>query len=281
MAARILCFVLLAMISAVPASAIDSPENLTLNFGLYQSDKATEMYRKFTPVLEALQNSLNKSLGYPVKIEMRIYKTYKEAQDALVKGDIDFARFGPVTYILCRDRNPGITLLAMENKKGGRSFKGVIAVQTGCKAQNLADLKGHTFAFGDSSSTIGRYLAQAELLAAGVSGNDLEYQFLERHDRVAKAVAHGDFYAGALKESSYKKANKNGEMRVLISFDNVTKPWPVRAGLDQEVVEALKNALLEMTDQRALKSLKVDGFFPGEDHYYDVIRQSIQRVREF
>jgi len=278
---RVFCAVLLLLGHFTVVSAEEPKQDLVLKFGLYQSDKATEMYRKFNPVIEAMQVSVAESLGRPVKIDIRIFKTYQEAQDALVSGEIDFARFGPVSYILAKNRNSHVGLLAMENKKGGRSFRGVIAVRADSHAQSLADLKGQSFAFGDSNSTIGRYLAQAELLDAGISGDDLKYEYLGRHDMVAKAVALGDFQAGALKESTFKKTNKNGQLRVLIYFENVTKPWPVRAGLSEDIRAALEKALIGMKNPEALKKLKVDGFFPGEDHYYDAIRSSIEKVKGF
>src|SRR5690349_5781351 len=56
---------------------------LHLSFGLYQSDKATEMYRKFTPVIEAIQSDVEKRLGRPTDIEMQIYKTYEDGIEAL------------------------------------------------------------------------------------------------------------------------------------------------------------------------------------------------------
>ena len=83
----------------------------------------------FNPIIEALKTSLTREMGQTVQIDLLIYKTYAEAQDALVSGQVDIVRFGPVSYILAKDLDPDIQLLAMENKKGGRSFNGVIAVR--------------------------------------------------------------------------------------------------------------------------------------------------------
>jgi len=205
----ILSLVLGFLLMSCPVQAAE--DELSLVFGLYQSDKASEMYCKFNPVIILMQDRLSAELKRPVVIEIKIFKTYQEAQDALVFGDVDFARFGPVSYTLAKSRNPGIQLLAMENKKGSRSFKGVIVVRSDSSINSLQDLKGQSFAFGDSNSTIGRYLAQAELLEAGINGIDLESEYLGRHDKVAKAVIIGDYRAGALKESSFKKAQNKGQ----------------------------------------------------------------------
>ena len=85
----------------------------------------------------------------------------------------------------------------MEDKKGERRFSGVIVVGADSSIKRLADLAGKRFAFGDENSTIGRYLAQAELVKAGIRARDLaHYEYLGRHDLVAKAVSLGDFRAG-------------------------------------------------------------------------------------
>mgnify|MGYP007026233050 FL=1 len=43
-------------------------EPLRLTFGLYQTDKATEMYRKFMPMLEAVQVDAGQIMGRDVEI---------------------------------------------------------------------------------------------------------------------------------------------------------------------------------------------------------------------
>ncbi len=253
-----------------------------LSFGVYQSDKASEMYRKFNPVIQALQHNLELALNRPVVIELKILKTYEAGQDALVAGEVDFARFGPVSYILAKNRNPDVKLLAMENKKGKKRFKGVIITRQDSPIQTLTDFAGRSFAFGNEQSTIGRYLAQMELARTGVFSHDLTgFEYLGRHDKVAKAVAVGDFDGGALKESSFKKANQDGVLRVVASFDNVTKPWVARSGIDPVVYSSLQQVLLSLDDKQALKNLKVDGFFPAADSEYDIIRESMLEAENF
>jgi phosphonate transport system substrate-binding protein len=64
------------------------------------------MYKKLTPVLEYLQDDLEKRLARPVDIHLSIFKTYEEGIDAFAKGEIDFVRFGPAPYITAKGREP-------------------------------------------------------------------------------------------------------------------------------------------------------------------------------
>lgn len=260
----------------------DTSTTLTLTFGVYQSDKATVMYKKLSPILEYLQEDLEKRLARPVDIHLNIFKSYDEGIDALVKGEIDFVRFGPASYITAKDRAPAVQLVAMELENDQKRFKGAIITRTESSIRSLADLKGKRFAFGDPNSTIGRYLVQAELVKAGIHANDLAgFKYLDRHDKVASAVDIGDFDAGAVAMSSFDKANEKGTLRVVLSFDNVTKPWVARANFDKKVLDGLQQGLYALKDAAVLKELKISGFAPTSDDEYLMIRDGMKGADEF
>lgn len=272
---------------AVPApgngrTAESEPRTLSLSFGLYQSEKATTMYKRFTPVLEALQSDMEARIGRPVDIQLRIFKTYDQAIDAIATGEIDFVRFGPASYITAKARQPAVQLLAMEQENGDKRFQGHIVVRTESPIRTLADLKGRTFAFGDLNSTIGRYLVQAELVKAGIRLSDFkDHKYLGRHDAVANAVSSGAFDAGSLRTNAFEKANEKGQMRILWTFENVTSPWIARAGLDAEAFDALRQCLLAFSDPSSLKELKISGFFPTSDEEYQLVREGMKLADEF
>ncbi len=228
-----------------------------------------------------LAKALSERLGRPVSIELDILKSYKAGLKAIVDGDVDFMRVGPASYLLATEENPGLELLAIELKKGQKRFKGVIVVRKESRFQTLSDLEGASFAFGDRNSTIGRYLAQDELVKAGVYASDLSrYDYLDRHDKVAAAVAIGDFDAGAIKIGTLKD-DKSGKLRVLGEFDNVTEPWIGREGLSPDVLKALRDSLIGLTDSTALKTLKVSGLTEASEDDYLFVRQAMQRAQRF
>lgn len=256
---------------------------LSLTFGAYESDKAAVVQQRFAPILEYMQSQMKKKLNRPVDIKLKIYNTYEEGNDAIVKGEVDFVRFGPASYIIAKERNPKIKLIVMEHKDGKKLSKGVIVVPAQSPVKSLADLKGRRFAFGDNTSTIGRYLSQAELAKSGVKAGDLKsFDYLDRHDMVFKAVETEVYDAGALKESTFKKLNKDGQLRVVHSFDNITKPWIAKSGMEQKVFDALKDALLSLKEPEALKNLKeATGFLPATDEDYKFVREGMRLSRKF
>ncbi len=259
-------------------------ENIpTLSFGVYTSDKPSEMYKKFKPMLRYIEDEIAARIEDSPQIKLVIYKTYELALEAFINGEVDFVRFGPASYVIAKNRNPEVRLLAIEENKGKKRFNGIILVREDSSFGSLKDLNGSSFAFGDENSTIGRYLSQAELVEAGLNVTDLEsFDYLGRHDRVVAAVLHGKYDAGAAKESTFAKYREKG-LRALKSFDNVTKPWVARSNLEEDHFVALQDVLLNTTNPEILKtfSKSLSGFSPCADSEYDFVRQGMERSKRF
>ena len=216
-------------------------------------------------------------------IHTRISPSYEKAIGKLANGEVDFARFGPASYVLAKEQRPGITLIAMESKKGKKMRSGYIITHAESPLKTLSELKGKRFAFGSEQSTIGRYFAQLLLTESGVQSADLEkHAYLGRHDKVGEAVANGSFDAGALKSGTFKKLLKKGKkIRILKEFRLATKAWAVRDGLPQRVSAAMTTVLLGFDNPASLKVLKKDGFVAADDAAYDSVRKAIHNSGAF
>lgn len=260
------------VLGAVPAWA-----EMFLSFGVYASDKPSAMVRQFRPILNVVEERMTAMLGEPVNIRLQVAKTYEQGIADLVEGKVDFARFGPASYVEAKQADPGLAILAVESNNKTKTFNGVICVATDSPVQSVADLRGTSFAFGNPRSTIGRYLSQLYLLRHGVHGSDLKhFDYLGRHDKVGDAVASGRFDAGALKESTFNKLVAEGApLRVIGRFPNAAKPWIARSGLAEGLQAALREVLLQINDEKALEPLKRGGFLEGDDSDYAFIREAI------
>ncbi|WP_264214471.1 PhnD/SsuA/transferrin family substrate-binding protein [Leisingera thetidis] len=254
-----------------------------LVFGTYAADKPTVTVKKYQPFLAFLSGRMSEELGEPVSIRLKIAKEYGEGIRQLASGEVDFARFGPASYVHVMKENPEIRIVAMESKNGAKRFKGVIVVHKDSSVQSVEDLAGLSFAFGDELSTIGRYLAQEYLLDAGISSADLhDFAYLGRHDLVGEAVGAGKYTAGALKESTYKKLVAKGvPIRVLASFDNVTKPWLAASDMPENVLAAMRKVMLASENEEIVRRISKNGFLEGSDEDYDIIRRAMERSLAF
>ncbi|MCP4490193.1 MAG: PhnD/SsuA/transferrin family substrate-binding protein [Gammaproteobacteria bacterium] len=264
-------------------NVLDANADINLKFGVYTSDKPTTMVKMFRPILNILEQEMTKTTGDNVKISLHVAKNYDQGINDLVSGKIDFARMGPASFITSKKLNPDLQLLAMESKKGKKVFYGIICVQDQSPITDISQLKGHSFAFGSKRSTIGRYLSQHLLSQQGIFAKDLKtYDYLGRHDRVGTSVGAGQYDAGALKESTFKKLKAKGtNIREIFKFPNVTKPWIANSNMNKDLFLALKQSLLELTDKNALKGLKKQGFLPATDSDYNIIRESMANNAAF
>lgn len=255
-------------------------EPLVLRFATYASERPSEELKKMEPFQRYLEQALTEQ-GTPTLIKMRIFPTYEDAVEAVANGDADFARLGPVNYVIAKKQNPGIQMLAMESRNGGKFFNGVILVAKDSPIQTLSDLNGKRFAFGEPNSTSGRYLAQEALMQGGITGRDLaEYNFVGRHDKVALAVAAGDYDAGASNDTTLEKYAQTKGLRKLAAFPSPTHAWVARAGFNKRLIGQLKKAMFNMKGD-ALKYIGRDGFLPASDHDYDDLRSSMRKVKAF
>ena len=276
-----LCTLSMVACLAIGASAsaeIRDENGVTLSLGLYTSNKPSTMVRQFRPIVKHLERQMTEKLGHPVNIRMQLAKNYQQGIEHLTAGKVDFSRFGPASYIEAKRSNPDLKILAMESINKSKVFHGIIATHVDNPVRDITQLRGHSFAFGDQQSTIGRFLSQQYLAENGIGSNDLSsFEYVGRHDIVGTKVGSGEFFAGALNESTFRKLlSKGEEIRELARFPNVTKPWIARSGLNSDVFDALQQCLLELTDEESLQKLKIDGFLEGADVDYEVIRTAIE-----
>lgn len=257
--------------------------DIELRFGLYASDRPSDLVKKFRPVINLIEQRLTQQLEQKVSINFVMAPTYSQGINQLASGEVDFMRVGPASYVLAYKQNPDIQILAAESNKGMKTFKGIICIKHNSSIQTIQDLRGHSFAFGDVHSTIGRYLSQQFLVDKGIHAKDLKkYKYFGSHDKVGAIVGLGIFDAGALKASTYKNLIKKGvKLRKLAEFNNITKPWVARAGLEPKITAALKNALLNIKNHNALKKLKKDGFLQATHDDYKSILIAIEKNSEF
>ena len=170
----------------------------------------------------------------------------------------------------------------MELQKGLKRINGVIITQRDSGIKELADLRNKTFAFGEEHSTMGRFLAQSELVNNNITSEDLKHFWhFDRHDLVAHAVLANKYDAGAISADTYKKYCDPEEVLVVKAFENVTKAWVSRENLPEAFKVAITAALLTLEASEVLLEINCSGFVEGTPKEYDVIRDAIKNAEGF
>ena len=249
-----------------------------LKFGVYTFLKPSAMAKKFAPLLGNLEKSVAARLRRTVRIDCVVYRSYSKGHEGLLSGEVDFMRVGPASYVLMKVSQAGISLLAAQEDP----IEAAIFTRADSGIQNLNQLKGKPFAFGDAESTFGTYLAKLALLRAGIRAGDLSNtsHHFPSHDEVVRAVRSGNFAAGAANtiqlDSSFKR---------LDGFTNVQvrMPFVARSGIDLRVAAAIKDALLSERTLSVLANIepKLTGFREVSDQEYDELRREMEQAAPF
>ena len=249
-----------------------------LTFGVYTFKKPSEMAKNFAPLIGNLEESVASRLRRPVRIDFVIYRSYTNGHEGLLSEEVDFMRMGPASYVLLKKKRAGISLIAaQENFIQGGIFT---AVDSGI--ENLSQLKGKPFAFGDAESTFGTHMAKLALLRAGIRADDLSTnsRHFQSHDEVVKAMKSGAYAAGAANTIFLGPSFK-----LLHPFTNVQlrMPFVARSGIDPRVASAIKESLLSQRTPSVLTNIepKLTGFREVSDKEYDGLHKEMDQATRF
>jgi ABC-type phosphate/phosphonate transport system substrate-binding protein len=132
------------------------------------------------------------------------------------------------------------------------------------------------------NSTTGSQLARCFLAENGFRAKDffnLVTNYLANHADVARAVARGDFDAGAAKESSVEN---DPNLRIIGKYPNIGMVWVARPTLDATAHQAIRACLLAIPSElvRGLED-EVTGFEDKKDSDYDELRLKMKKAEGF
>lgn len=232
---------------------------------------------------QPLVNYLEKETG--CRVELVVPTGYAAVVEAIANDRVDIAYLGGFTFVQASQR-AGVRPLVQRERD--RFFHSVFITKPGSSINSLADLKGHSFAFGDVNSTSGHLMPAYYMRAAGIDPGALpKTLYTGGHDATALAVANAKVDAGAMDELVYTTMMKTGkitpaQVKIFYTtpafFDYV---WVSRKGLDQKLSNRFAAALLKLDSSNAeskvlLDLLNATKYVAAEDASYDKLREAAQ-----
>jgi phosphonate transport system substrate-binding protein len=236
---------------------------------------------KFMRESQPLVAYLEKETGS--RVELVVPTNYAAVVEAVANDQVDVAYLGGFTFVQASKR-AGVQPLVQRERD--QNFHSVFITQPASAIKNLADIKGHSFAFGDVNSTSGHLMPAYYMREAGIDPGALpKTVYTGGHDATALAIANGKVDAGAMDEQvlgNMLKSNKisANQVRVFYTtpafFDYV---WAARKGLDQKVRDNFTAAFLKLDasnpgNKPLLDLLNATRYVRAEDSNYDKLRQA-------
>ena len=253
----------------------------TLRVSMIPTTDPSKAIREMEPLIDYLSNKAG------AKVEMTIPTNYAAVVEALVNDQLDVAFLGGFTYVQASKR-AGVKPLVQRDRD--REFHSKFVTQPGSPIQSLADLKGHSFAFGDVNSTSGHLMPEYFMRQANVDPSVIAKAiYTGGHDATLLAVANGKVDAGALDEAVFQRLTTTAKVDPATVRVFWTTPafldyvWVARKGLDAKISGAVANAFLALDDsdpkqKRILEALSAKKYVPAEDASYDKLRQAAEQA---
>ncbi|AJW43560.1 phosphate ABC transporter substrate-binding protein [Ralstonia mannitolilytica] len=270
LASALLSVLLAAVCSIGHASSNPDPE--TLKVALLPDENASTVIKNNKP----LEIYLEKELGK--KIELVVTTDYSSMIEAMRHGRIDIAYFGPLSYVLAKQKSDIEPFAAMK-QKGSTTYQSVLIANTGAGIAKISDIVNKNVAYGDKASTSSHLIPKSILAENGLkAGENYREHFVGAHDAVAMAVQNGHAQAGGLSKPIFESLVQRGlvdpnKVKVLAESKPYPQyPWTMRSNLKPELKEKIRAAFLNLKDPEVLKPFKADGFGPISDKDYDVVR---------
>jgi len=269
----------LAMVGAAGAADPSWPKEVT--FGLLSTENASEITRRWGPILAQLE----KDLG--VKVKSVTATDYRGTIEALKFKKAELGHLGPKSYVEASTNNYAnvepVAQLQLAN--GSLGYRSCLIVHTDSDIFSPEDMAGKTFAFNDPNSTSGYLVPSAFfMMELGVDPKKhfSKVTFSGSHEASILAVAAKKVEIAStnlpdLQQLTRENKVGRGALRVIwVSKLIPNDPIVVRKDLPASFKSAVQESLTTMRarNPEAFKEIGawLGNFVAADDGKYQVIR---------
>ena len=281
------CVSVLLLVSSMVSGCGGKPSDTkVLRVGFVPAEDAQQVLQNAQPVVEILRKKLH------MEVQPFVATDYTGVVEALRVNKLDIAFLTPASYVLAKNE-ANVRVILKSERKGIPFYYAAIIVRAESDIRSLDDLRGKTFAFGDSLSTTGNVIPRKMLRDRGIDPvrDFKQVLYSGGHDATVLAVLNGKVDAGATYANSpdgedtawmrYLKDEAESKKIRAIAF---SEPIPadnlvVSAALDRGLAEKIEQIFIDLShDPHGKKMLRelyqIDGFVPATDGDYDSVRRA-------
>lgn len=241
------------------------------------------------PLLEHVERSMSAARRAALRMDLRLYKAKERAVADLIGGEIDFLHLNARDYLRATIQAPAIQALVSVRPAPGPSIPAsedaVIFTREDTAIKSLADLKGRSFLFGTSNSTL-TFWAKVWLAEAGIRGRDLaKHRYLDANDESSRAghpgppipdlgnpfsemtaveaVVDGAYEAGVATERRFAQVAAREKLVLLKRFADSGSLLAGRANLPGQDAANFRRVMIALQEPAILQS------FPGNPRGFE------------
>ena len=269
--------------------AMPIPGTCSLGFvrvGLVPQGDLNELPSQFAP----LEAHLGAQLG--ARVELVAYTDYDQLVTDLIRGDLDVAQLPPLAFVLARERDPDLPLLATQTAGGDVRYSGYLLVRRDSAVTRLIELENRRVAFVSTASASGFVFPMARLLQENVNVRAVMSRalFTGSHRAAIQAVLDGEADAVATYNGGMALARDTGLDTRALRVLGITEAIPQEAlvahsGVPAQHLKCLQRAFLVTNKASALgrsalaRFAAQDGWTTTNEQFYDLARDQLRAVR--
>lgn len=263
-----------------------------LVMGLIPAEDPKAMIERYTPLKDWLEKEINKC------IQLFTATDYTGVIEAMRAKKVDFAWFGPFSYVLANERAQAEAFAVGVDKKGKTTYHSYL-VATPDAVQKLGissplegeaglkvlmdklnkHRKSFTFTFTETASTSGYAVPRYFMHKAGIEPDKIfkKVGFVGTHDAAALVVKNKIIDMAAVYDEVYHSLLDKGRITsdsVVIIWKSpaiVGEPLAYRRDLDEKTKDALRKAIVRVPSNLT-GSARLTGYKLTNDSEYQVIK---------
>jgi len=268
----------LMMALALPGLGHAAPGDwpAVIKFGFIPTEGAADSAKRAQPVAQKIESVLG------VKVEVFTASDYNGIITAMANKHIDFAYFGPKSYIEAAEKANAEALVLELDQDRQPGYTGIIVARKDSGITTMEQAEGKTFAFTDPNSTSG-FLVPNVIFARDMKIDPKKFfkdvRFSGSHGASILAVKNGSIDVAATNDIDLNRMIEKGAVSsddfvILKKSDLIPgAPMAARKDLPASLKAAFAGALLQINDDpEALNTLQNGGYAHTNDKNYDIIR---------
>ena len=229
-----------------------------------------------------------------IDLDWVLYSGYDNMVEAFVKGEIDLAWNGPLSYVkIKRQLADACSVIVMRDVDINFTTHFITKADSGI--DTVEDLKDRSFAFGARSSVEAGLLAYSFLKDSGIDPrkdlsassfyDDRKSETKSDERDVVERVSSGEFDAGAVSQKVMESMAEDGSLdrdavRIFWSSPGYSHCcFTSQSSLDPKLAAEIEAAFLSVTDadpvgKSVLEGEACDHFVPGTDVGWELIEKA-------
>lgn len=269
--------ILTTVLFADPGVHRDWPPKIT--FGVIPTDSSDNVMERN----ENLVQYLEKRLGIP--IELKTATDYAGVITGMQFKHIDFAYFGPKSYVEAAKRANAEAFVVELSQDEGAGYYGVIITKKESGLKTMKDIKGKIWAFTDPNSTSGTLVPKVYFYKELKIDPEKYFSkviYSGSHEASMLAVKNGKVDAASTNDIDMargdgKRWNAKEDFEIIWKSELIpASPIAYRKDLPASLKKALKEAFIAYADPVGLEKLKLKGYVEGSDAPFNPIRDQME-----